>query len=78
MKIKIRRVAISPDALINLFSNGMAWKVSKGIPVGAKLRGFTIDAQTQTLQLFIESDQFDEVSPYNLCPLHEVEFEAIK
>jgi len=78
MKIRLKRISISPDALMNLFKKGSAWRVSKGLPADSRIRGFTIDSQTQTLQMFIESKTFEEVSPYNLSPLHEVEFEGIK
>ncbi len=77
MKIRVKRVAIAPDALIRFMNNGMSWKTIKGVPAGTRVRGFTIDPATQVLQLFIEHDSFEEISPYTLAPLLETEFSQI-
>jgi len=77
MRVRLKRVGISPEALIKFMTTGMAWRTIKGIPKGAKLKGFTTDPQTQILYLFVEHSSFEEQDPYQLAPLLSTEFEQI-
>ena len=61
MKVRLKRIPINPQVLFHMFETGTSWRVEAGIPVNAELRGFTIDPNTQCLNLFIESDTFDAV-----------------
>jgi len=78
VKARIKRISVAPDALVSLFTNGTKWKVSKGLPNDTRVRGFVVDPATQTLCLFLESSQFEEVSVYNLAPLLDIEFDQLK
>lgn len=74
MKMKIKRVAISPSALVRIFALGTTWKVSKGIPEDAQIRVFTLDPYTQVLYLFVEHDSFEPTEVHSPFPLLETEF----
>lgn len=78
MKARIKRVQIHPDAFFHIMRENTAWRVSKGIPMGARLRGFTIDPYTQALNLFVEHDSFEEVEVAEVCPVLLTEFRKIQ
>lgn len=78
MKAKIKRVKIHPEAFFSIMATDTAWRVHKGIPKGAKLRGFTVDPYTQELNLFVEHDSFEAVELGVVCPLLETEFRKIQ
>ncbi len=74
---KIRRVVISPEAFFHIMANDTAWRVSKGIPKDAKLRGFTIDPYANVLNLFVEHDSFEELTSGDVALVLETEFRRI-
>jgi hypothetical protein len=78
MKVRAKRIQINPEAFFHIMANDTAWRVSKGIPKGARLRGFTLDPYTQNLNLFLEHDSFDEVDVGTVFPLLETEFRKIQ
>lgn len=73
MKLKIRRVMVSPHVLKSMLTVGEGWKVTHGIPKGAELRGFTMDPYTNSLILFIEHESFDPIEEGTVAPLLEAE-----
>ena len=77
MKLKMKRVAINPESLLHIMQSDTAWRVSRGIPREAKMRGFTLDPYTQTLFLFIEHDSFPEIDMGTVCPILDTEFRKI-
>jgi hypothetical protein len=77
MKAKVKRVAINPEVFFHVMRNETAWRVSKGIPKDSRLRGFTLDPYTQTLFLFVEHEDFEEIDVGSLAPLLETEFRRI-
>ena len=78
MQARIKRIKISPEALVNVMVNDTAWRVKKGVPSGAKVRGFTLDPYTSELNIFIEHYTFDYVNLSEVAPLLETEFHKIK
>lgn len=79
MKAKVKRVKISPEAFFHIMRTDTAWRVHKGIPSGARLRGFTIDPYTQELNLFVEHDSFEAVDVHaEVAPILETEFRKIQ
>lgn len=79
MKAKIKRVVISPYAFAAIMREGTSWKVSKGIPITAKLAGFSLDPATNNLTMFMEDDSFPDVEVESqVAPLLETEFLKIK
>lgn len=78
MKARIKRVLINPEAFFHIMQDDTAWRVSKGIPKGARLRGFTLDPYTQCLHLFVEHDSFDEVDVHSVAPQLETMFKKIQ
>lgn len=78
MKVKAKRLAISPEVLFNVMQTNSAWRVSKGIPKDARMRGFTLDPYTQTLFLFVEHESFPEVEVGEVLPLMETLFKKIQ
>lgn len=78
MKAKVKRVKISPEAFFHIMRSDTAWRVHKGIPAGARLRGFTVDPYTQELNLFIEHDSFEAVEVSVVFPILETEFRKIQ
>lgn len=62
MKAKIRRLMINPEMLFSVMQTETAWRVSKGVPEGAKFRGVTIDPHTQIIHIFVEHDSFPLVN----------------
>lgn len=77
-KAKIQRLMINPEVLFHIMETGSAWRVTKGIPPGAKMRGFTVDPYTQTLHLFVEHDSFPEVEIGEVAPQLETLFKKIQ
>jgi hypothetical protein len=55
-----------------------AWRVHKGIPKGARLRGFTVDPYTQELNLFVEHESFEPIEVSTVAPILETEFRKIQ
>lgn len=78
MKKKLKRLLISPEAFMAIMKNESAWKVSKGVPKGAIVKGITLDPYTQVICLFIEDSSFDPVDVYSVAPVLETEFKKIK
>lgn len=75
MKSKIMRIVISPQALFDIVQNKTSWKVSVGLPITALLRGFTLDPNTQCLNLFIEDPSFEEIDvTTQVAPVFEMKF----
>jgi hypothetical protein len=58
---RIKRVLISPEILTHVLATGTAWRVEEGIPLGATMKGFTLDPATQCLNLFVEHEEFEMV-----------------
>jgi len=77
MKANVKRMLINPAAFFQIMQNGTAWKVSKGIPKGARLRGFCLDPYTQALHLFVEHESFPAIDVNSVSPILETEFEKI-
>lgn len=77
MVAKVKRVGVKPEAFFQIMQNNTAWRVSKGIPKGARMRGFTLDPYTQILYLFVEHDSFPEIDLNEVAPLLETEFHKI-
>lgn len=78
MKAKIKRILISPTVLFKVMQEGTAWRVKKGVPIDAELRGFTLDPLTQNLHLFIEHESFDSVEiEKEVSPVLQTTFEKI-
>jgi hypothetical protein len=69
---------ISPEALFQIMETGSAWRVTKGIPKDAKMRGFTLDPYTQTLHLFVEHESFEEVEVGDVAPKIESLFKKLQ
>lgn len=74
MMVRLKRVAISPDAFFQIMQNETSWKVTVGIPKGAQLRGMTLDPYTGVLHMFVEHESFDLIERYSIAPLHTTEF----
>lgn len=78
MKARIKRVVISPEMVLHIMQENTAWRVSKGIPKGAKMRGFTLDPYTQALHLFVEHQSFEEVDMGAVAPQLDTMFKKIQ
>jgi hypothetical protein len=77
MRARVKRVVINPQVLFHIMQDQTAWKVSKGIPDGAKMRGFTLDPYTQCLHLFVEHHSFDEIDLNSVAPQLETLFKKV-
>lgn len=77
MKVRIKRVVISPDAFFHIMQANTAWRVSQGIPTTARLRGITLDPYTASLHMFIEDESFPEIDVGTVAPILETEFRRI-
>jgi hypothetical protein len=70
---------INPEMLFHIMETDTAWRVTKGIPKGARMRGFTIDPITQILHLFVEHESFPEVDVTSeISPQLEALFKKIQ
>jgi len=79
MRARIKRMMINPDMLFHIMETGTAWRVSKGIPTGAKMRGVTLDPHTQIIHLFVEHESFEEVQlDQDVAPQLETIFKKIQ
>lgn len=78
MKARIKRLMINPEVLFHIMETGTGWRVTKGIPAEAKMRGFTLDPYTQTLHLFVEHESFEEVEMGEVAPQLETLFKKIQ
>lgn len=77
MKARVKRVVINPQVLFHIMQVETSWLVSKGIPDGAKMRGFTLDPYTQCLHLFVEHESFDEIDLNTVAPQLETLFKKV-
>jgi hypothetical protein len=78
MKARVKRLEISPEAFLYIMCSETAWRVSKGLPKGSKMRGFTMDPYTQKMILFVEHESFPEVDiNKSVAPIIETEFKRI-
>lgn len=78
MKAKVKRVPISPEVLLYNMQLGTAWRVAKGIPADARLRGFTLDPYANVLNLFVEHESFEEIEDGEVAPILETLFYKIQ
>jgi len=78
MKARVKRIQISPEAFLHIMKDDTAWRVSKGVPDGARLRGFTIDPYANTLNVFVEHESFPLVDIQTVVPVLETEFRRIQ
>ena len=79
MTARVKRMKISPEAFFHIMANDTCWRVEKGIPAGARLRGFTVDPYTQELNLFIEHDSFEPVEiGSQVAPVLETRFRKVQ
>jgi hypothetical protein len=58
---RIRRYAVTPEALVYIFTEGNMSGVDKGILPGARFCGFTLDKYSNCLFLFVEHPLFEAV-----------------
>lgn len=77
MKARVKRMLINPEAFFHIMQDNTSWKVSKGIPAGARLRGFTLDPYTQALHLFVEHESFPAIEVGTVAPVLETEFTKV-
>lgn len=69
---KLRRVAISPVILVEMFTtgwNGDGVRCLNGLPDGCFVRSFGYDHTTDTYWLTVEHHSFDLVKEGNIIPL---------
>lgn len=78
LKAKVKRIQISPEAMMHVMAQGTAWRVSEGVPAGAKFRGCTLDPYTQIVYLFVEHESFPEIEVASVIPILETEFQKIR
>lgn len=78
LKKRIKIVKITPEVLPHILRTGTAWQIANGIPDGAIVKGFTLDPNTQCLNLFLEHESFDEVNvESDIAPTLEILFRKI-
>lgn len=77
MKLRLKRVAISPEMIAHIMEDDTAWRVESGIPKGSKVRSFTIDPYTAALHLFLEHSTFPLVSIEEVVPQLKTAFKKI-
>lgn len=78
MKKRLKRLLINPETFFRIMREETAWRVEKGIPKDAELKGVTLDPYTQTLNLFIEHSSFEEIDVHSVAPILETTFIRIK
>lgn len=78
MKVKAKRVVINPEMLISILEGGTAWRVTTGVPKGARLRGFTLDPYTQALHMFVEHESYEPVLISEVFPQQEIFFKKLQ
>lgn len=78
MKARIKRIEVSPEALVAIMSNDTVWRVEKGVPKGSRVRGACLDPYTMTLNVFLEHDSFEEIDLKEVAPLLSTEFLKVK
>ena len=77
MKARIKRIQINAEAFFHILQAETAWRVSKGVPKNARMRGASFDPYTMSLILLIEHESFPEVDVNVVAPLLETEFRKI-
>jgi hypothetical protein len=78
MKARIKRIKIHPEALVAIMANDSCWRVEKGLPKNAKVRGACLDPYTMMLNVFVEHESFEEVSLREVAPLLETRFRKVQ
>jgi hypothetical protein len=77
VKVRCKRMLINPEAFFHIMQDDTSWRVSKGIPKGARLRGFCLDPYTQALHLFVEHESFPAIEVGTVAPVLETEFQKL-
>lgn len=77
MRARVKRIVVNPEAFLHILQYETAWRVHKGVPKDARLRGAVIDPYTQNINLFIEHDSFPELDLNKVAPILETEFRKI-
>lgn len=77
MKAKVKRLEINPESLLRIMQDDSAWRVTRGVPKTAKLRGLTIDPYTQVIHLFVEDESFPAVDINELIPKMDSYFKRL-
>ena len=44
-----------------MLATDTSWNVVIGVPKGSVMKGFTLDASSQNLNLFVEHEEFEEI-----------------
>lgn len=77
MMAKVKRILISPEALLRMMAVDTGWRVIKGVPEDARFRGVTLDPYANVINLFVEHESFPEIDEGEVAPFMENEFRRI-
>ena len=69
---RIKAIQISPKAFVHFLVTGKVFEIMDGIPHDCELRGFNIDARSNSLLLFVEHKSFPECPEHSEFPKHTV------
>ena len=75
---RISRLEIDPRVLIQMFQKGLVFEITKGIEPGTQFRGVVMDPQRNTMNVFVEHPDFEEVEDGQIAPMIEVEVKKIE
>jgi len=74
----MKRVAISPESLVDLLSDQTTWKITAGVPKDAEFRGVTIDPYVNVINIFVEHESFPEEKEGEVYPKLDIYFKRLK
>jgi hypothetical protein len=67
--MKVVKISITPEILLEMFTEkDFLFKITKGLPVGARLAGFAIDHNRNCINVFAAHDSFRDVKNHETPP----------
>lgn len=78
MTKNIRRIEITGELLPRLLTEGVQWRVERGLPMSCVFEGLYYDPARNVYTITVESPHFDPVKEGELVPLLEpIQFRAL-
>jgi len=65
---RLKRVPLNPKILFDFLKSGIKKLSVIGFPADAEFRGVSFDAPSNSWQMFIEHESFEEVPEYDVVP----------
>lgn len=75
--MRMKRIGISPEIIRMMMTDGMAYRVTKGLPDGCRVRQISPDFQTGLVWIFVEHESFEDIPEGSSIPAYAPEMERL-